>query len=83
MEGEDPREPVQLQLPFGVKHQVNPTAGFNRKTPSGRLKGLERLREPLRTGLGFKVQPERAITGDWTRILGVRTAAGAKPASRG
>jgi len=65
-----PREPVQLQLPFGVKHGLNRPAAFQHKKPqpsgrkfSGRLTGP--VREPL-TGLGIECRPE-GTTGDWTR----------------
>ena len=54
------REPVQLQLPFGIRPRVNRAAGFHRRTPdqsgrevSGRFMGAARLRAPLQTGVGL------------------------------
>ena len=48
-----PREPVQLQFAFGVKHRANRTAAFLRQKPelsgrkfSGRLMRAVRLRKP-------------------------------------
>jgi hypothetical protein len=35
-----PREPVQLQLPFGIKHQVNRHATVQRKPPDSKGRGV-------------------------------------------
>jgi hypothetical protein len=39
-----PREPVQLQLPFGIKHQVNCPATIHRKPPDPKGEGSSRAK---------------------------------------
>ena len=59
-----PREPIQLQLPFGVEQRVKRLAAFQReklepngREVSGRLMGTVRSLEPL-TGFGLEFQSE-------------------------
>jgi hypothetical protein len=57
-----PREPVQLQLPFGIKHQGKPPATIQRKPPdprgefSGQTMVTAPLRYPLRTAVGLDIE---------------------------
>jgi hypothetical protein len=78
-----PSEPVQLQLPFGIRHRVSRSVALHHKKPdpSGRevaVRFMEAAR--LSVGLDVEFQPE-AITGSRTHIFGARTTAGAKPAN--
>jgi hypothetical protein len=66
-----PREPVQLQLPFGIRNLVNRPVAFHRKRADpngkgllGQLVGTEHLLMPLQTGVGLDIgfQP-KASTG--------------------
>ena len=71
-----PREPVQLQLPFGIKRQVNRPAIIQRKPPdprggefSGRTIGRAPLRDPLQTfgGLDIESQPKTSVS-NWSQF---------------
>jgi hypothetical protein len=81
-----PREPVQLQLQFGIKRQVNRPAIIQRKLPdprekefSGRTIGWASLREPLGTGVGPDIESQpRAILSNWSQKLGARATVGIK-----
>jgi hypothetical protein len=78
-----PSEPVQLQLPLGIRHGVSRSAASHRKKPdpsgreiSVRFMGAARLS----VGLDIEFQPA-ATTGNRTHIFGARTMAETKPAS--
>ena len=76
-----PREPVQLQLPFGIKRQVNRPATTQRKSPDPKGRGVlgpnygtAPLRDPLQTGDGLDIESQpKATVSNWTQMLGART----------
>jgi hypothetical protein len=83
-----PREPVQLQIPFGIKHQVNCPATIQRKPldPKGRgVFGLNYatapLGVPLKTGFGIDIESQpKATVSEWTQTPRARSTVEVKAA---
>jgi hypothetical protein len=72
-----PREPVQLQLPFEIKHQISRLGLIQRKPSapkggefSGRTIGRAPLRELLRTGIGLDIESQpKATVSNWSQMF--------------